>query len=38
MDLPANGNRLIALGTAGRARALVAGGYWLGQAGSVPVD
>ena len=35
MDVPSNRNRLIALGTAG-ALALVAGGYWLGQAGSSP--
>ncbi len=35
MELPTNRNRLIALGTAG-ALVLVAGGYWLGQAGSSP--
>ena len=35
MELPSNRNRLIALGTAG-ALVLVAGGYWLGQAGSSP--
>ena len=35
MELPTNRTQLIALGTAG-ALLLVAGGYWLGQAGSSP--